>query len=112
MRLIMSAQGCARSNDHDLARLRLGLSYRKMSMAHGRFRRFNTMGDTTWAKGKVVKKYKQDGYGLVDIDVWAENQRGEKTVTSEPRSRCSFSCAFSRLSRIWSSLIFSVPFCA
>ena len=34
-------------------------------------RRFNTMGDTTWAKGKVVKKYKQDGYGLIDIDVWA-----------------------------------------
>ncbi len=33
--------------------------------------------------------------------------RGENTVTSEPRSRCSFSCAFSRLSRIWSSLIFS-----
>jgi hypothetical protein len=40
------------------------------------------MGDTTWAKGKVVKKYKQDGYGLIDIDVWAENQRGEKTVTN------------------------------
>ena len=45
-------------------------------------RRFNTMGDTTWCKGKVVKKYKQDGYPLVDIDVWAENQRGEKTVTN------------------------------
>lgn len=45
-------------------------------------RRFNTMGDTTWCKGKVVKKYMQDGYGLVDIDVWAENQRGEKTVTN------------------------------
>ena len=45
-------------------------------------RRFNTMGDTTWCKGKVLKKYKQDGYGLVDLDVWAENQRGEKTVTN------------------------------
>ena len=45
-------------------------------------RRFNTMGDTTWCKGKVVKKYVQDGYALVDIDVWAENQRGEKTVTN------------------------------
>ena len=45
-------------------------------------RRFNTMGDTTWCKGKVVKKYQQDGFSLVDIDVWAENQRGEKTVTN------------------------------
>lgn len=45
-------------------------------------RRFNTMGDTTWCKGKVVKKYVQDGYALVDLDVWAENQRGEKTVTN------------------------------
>ena len=45
-------------------------------------RRFNTMGDTTWCKGKVIKKYMHDGYPLVDIDVWAENQRGEKTVTN------------------------------
>jgi acyl dehydratase len=45
-------------------------------------RRFNTMGDTTWCKGRIVKKYQQDGYALVDIDVWAENQRGEKTVTN------------------------------
>ena len=35
--------------------------------------------------------------------------RGEKIVRSVPRSRCSFSCAFSRLSRIWSSLM---PVCA
>lgn len=45
-------------------------------------RRFNTMGDTTWCKGKVVRKYIEDGYALVDLDVWAENQRGEKTVTN------------------------------
>jgi acyl dehydratase len=45
-------------------------------------RRFNTMGDTTWCKGKIIKKYQQDGFALVDIDVWAENQRGEKTVTN------------------------------
>ena len=45
-------------------------------------RRFNTMGDTTWCKGKVTKKYLQDGFALIDIDVWAENQRGEKTVTN------------------------------
>jgi acyl dehydratase len=45
-------------------------------------RRFNTMGDTTWCKGKVVKKYQRDGYPLVDLEVWAENQRGERTVTN------------------------------
>ncbi len=45
-------------------------------------RRFNTMGDSTWCKGKITKKYQQDGFPLVDIDVWAENQRGEKTVTN------------------------------
>ena len=36
-----------------------------------------------------------------------EPARGEKKVTSLPRSRCSFSWAFSRLSRISSSLILS-----
>ena len=29
-------------------------------------RRFNTMGDTTWCKGKVLKKYVEDGYALRD----------------------------------------------
>ncbi|OGA52984.1 MAG: acyl dehydratase [Betaproteobacteria bacterium RIFCSPLOWO2_12_FULL_62_13] len=43
-------------------------------------RRFNTMGDTTWCKGKVTKKYKQEGYALVDLEIWAENQRGEMTA--------------------------------
>lgn len=44
---------------------------------HTELRLFNTMGDTTWCKGKVTRKYKQDGYALVDLDIWAENQRGE-----------------------------------
>ena len=43
-------------------------------------RRFNTMGDTTFCKGKVTRTYVKDGYPLVDIDIWAENQRGETTV--------------------------------
>lgn len=45
-------------------------------------RRFNTMGDTQWCKGRIKRKYVQDGYPLVDIEVWAENQRGELTVTN------------------------------
>ena len=35
--------------------------------------------------------------------------RGEKIVRSVPRERCSLSCAFSRLSRIWSSLMVTLP---
>jgi acyl dehydratase len=45
-------------------------------------RRFNTMGDTTWCRGKVTRKYVQDGYSLVDIELWGENQRKEITVTN------------------------------
>lgn len=43
-------------------------------------RRFNVVGDTTWCKGKVIKKYKVDNEHLVDCEVWAENQRGEITA--------------------------------
>ena len=43
-------------------------------------RRFNTMGDSTWCKGKVVRKYMKDGYALVDIEICGENQRGEMTT--------------------------------
>src|SRR6185436_12148886 len=35
--------------------------------------------------------------------------RGEKIVTSVPRERCNLSCAFSRESRIWSSLTAMLP---
>ncbi|GAC1653080.1 MAG: MaoC family dehydratase N-terminal domain-containing protein [Candidatus Dormibacteraceae bacterium] len=44
-------------------------------------RRFNTMGDTTWCRGKVTRKYLQDGIPLVDIDIRSENQSGELTTT-------------------------------
>jgi acyl dehydratase len=40
-------------------------------------RRFNVIGDTTWLKGKVTNKYGKDDQHLVDIECWAENQRGE-----------------------------------
>jgi len=43
-------------------------------------RRFNIMGDTTFCKGKVVRKYVKDNVGLVDIEIAAENQRGEMTT--------------------------------
>ncbi len=43
-------------------------------------RLFNFIGDTTWCKGKVTKKYIENGEHLVDCDIWAENQRGEVTA--------------------------------
>ena len=44
------------------------------------YRRFNVYGDIQWIKGKVAKKYEQNGEHLVDLDVWSENQRGEVTA--------------------------------
>jgi acyl dehydratase len=43
-------------------------------------RRFNIVGDTTFCKGKVVRKYVKDNAALVDIEIAAENQRGEVTT--------------------------------
>ena len=43
-------------------------------------------------------------------DAPSPRRAAKRSVTSVPRSRCSFSCAFSRLSRIWSSEILMEPF--
>ena len=43
-------------------------------------RRFNIIGDTTWCKGKVTRKYIDNGEHLVECEIWAENQRGEITA--------------------------------
>ena len=43
-------------------------------------RRFNIMGDTTFCKGKVTRKYVKDNTALVDIEIAAVNQRGEVTT--------------------------------
>ncbi|MBI2832606.1 MAG: MaoC family dehydratase N-terminal domain-containing protein [Chloroflexi bacterium] len=47
---------------------------------YAEIRRFNVIGDTTWCKGKVTKKYVENGEHLVDIEIRAENQRGEVTA--------------------------------
>jgi len=39
-------------------------------------RRMNFLGDATWVKGKVARKFVEDGEHLVGLDVWAENQDG------------------------------------
>ena len=45
------------------------------------FRKFNYVGDTHWMRGRVTRKYlvEQDR-PAVDLEVWGENQRGEKTT--------------------------------
>jgi acyl dehydratase len=43
-------------------------------------RRFNLVGDTTWCRGKVLRKYMDDRNCCVDIECWGENQRGEISV--------------------------------
>jgi acyl dehydratase len=45
------------------------------------FRRFNYVGDTQWLRGTVVRKYLDDGdRPAVDLELQAENQRGELTT--------------------------------
>jgi hypothetical protein len=47
----------------------------------------NIIGDATLCKGKVVKKYKEGEEHLVDLEVWAENQRGEITAPGKATVR-------------------------
>ena len=44
------------------------------------YRSFNVIGDATWCKGRVTRKYVKDGHPLVDLEIWGENQRGVKTT--------------------------------
>jgi len=39
-------------------------------------RRMNFLGDMTWVKGKVARKFVENGEHLVDLEVWGENQDG------------------------------------
>ena len=45
------------------------------------FRKFNFVGDTQWLHGTVTDKYLADGdRPAVELEVWAQNQRGEITT--------------------------------
>ncbi len=48
-----------------------------------RFARLVRLKDTVTCRGRVLGTTRQDGAGLVDLEVWAENQRGEKVVTGK-----------------------------
>ena len=49
---------------------KLGVDYRKMDVVHS----------TLTAKGKVARKFQEDGTHLVDLEVWLENDKGEVTT--------------------------------
>jgi acyl dehydratase len=40
-------------------------------------RRHNPVGDLVWCRGRVTGKRELDGKGLVDCEIWAENQNNE-----------------------------------
>jgi acyl dehydratase len=48
-----------------------------------RFAGLVRLKDTVTCKGRVVAVTPRDGTGLVDLELWAENQRGEKVVTGK-----------------------------
>lgn len=48
-----------------------------------RFQAITWPGDIITCKGKVTKKYQEGGKNYVECDIWAENQKGEKTVSGK-----------------------------
>lgn len=52
-------------------------SLKKLSVS---YKGLNFPGDTLTCRGVVKDKSEDEGHQLVTLDVWAENQRGEKTV--------------------------------
>lgn len=46
-----------------------------------RFTALVRLKDTVTCRGRVIAKQSQDDQHLVELDVWAENQQGEKVVT-------------------------------
>lgn len=49
---------------------RLGCQYRGM----------DSPGNPVTAKGTITKKYQENGYNLVDCDIWLENAEAQKTT--------------------------------
>lgn len=61
---------------HNMLRAWIGESGRLKRVAC-QYRGVNYKGDTLTCRGKVVKKYLQDGENLVDLEVSVVNQNGE-----------------------------------
>ena len=48
-----------------------------------RFAGLVRLKDMVTCKGRVVGKSSKDGVNLCDVEIWAENQRGEKVMTGK-----------------------------
>jgi acyl dehydratase len=48
-----------------------------------RFAALVRLNDTVTCRGRVVGTSQKDGVSLVELDIWAENQKGEKVVTGK-----------------------------
>lgn len=46
-------------------------------------RRPNIFGDVSWCRARVADKRVEEGIGLVDLEIWVENQLGETTAKGE-----------------------------
>lgn len=46
-------------------------------------RRPNIFGDVSWCRAQVMDKRIEDGCGLVDLEIWVENQLGEITAKGQ-----------------------------
>jgi acyl dehydratase len=55
-------------------------SVRKLGV---RFQALVRLKDTVTCRGRVIAKSSKDDVHLVELDVWAENQRGEKVVSGK-----------------------------
>lgn len=53
-----------------------------LSFVDARYKRFNYLGDVTWASGKVVEKFERDGRRMVKLDLWTTNHRDQVTATA------------------------------
>ncbi|HEX76939.1 MAG TPA: dehydratase [Dehalococcoidia bacterium] len=52
----------------------------KLKKLSASYRKMDAPGDTLVCKGKVTKKYIQDGEHCLECDIWIENAQGEKTT--------------------------------
>lgn len=48
-----------------------------------RFAGLVRLKDTVTCRGRIIDTSQKDGVNLVELDVWAENQKGEKVVTGK-----------------------------
>jgi acyl dehydratase len=55
--------------------------YGFLEKLEARLKSFVRFGDTTWCKGRVIRKYVEGKEHLAECEIWSENQRGEITTT-------------------------------